>query len=161
MVDAGERRSDEAQPKEKGNCVKYANSNSLGTQQAIARFGKSARFPVCQAALGLWRMDAELSEQTKKVVQAGELVNSVKQQRKEAIWLIDQLYKEQKQKEVPQASAILRKVDKLLPGVQECFQATAKLWLQYDEWRELAAARFERERVAAKGDTKLARRSNE
>ena len=134
--------------------MKYSKANTVHTQQFIAQYGKAARYPLCLAALGLWRLDAELSEQTKKVAQAWELVNSVKQQRKEAIWLIDQLYKEQKQKEVPQASAILRNVDKLLPEVQKCFQATAKLWLHYDEWRELAAVQFERERVAAKGDTK-------
>ena len=96
--------------------MKYTKANSLRTQQAIAQYGKAARHPLCLAALGLWRLDAELSEQTKKVAQAWELVNSVKQQRKEAIWLIDQLYKEQKQKEVPQASAILRNVDNFSRG---------------------------------------------
>ena len=71
--------------------MKYSKANTVHTQQFIAQYGKAARYPLCLAALGLWRLDAELSEQTKKVAQAWELVNSVKQQRKEAIWLIDQL----------------------------------------------------------------------
>src|SRR6266567_3328278 len=104
MVNAGERGSDEAKPQEKRNHVnggmtkerlrqirdalesradtrqrgvKYAEANSLRTQQAIARFGKSARHPLCLAALEVWKLDEELSMQMKDVVLSEQVLNSV------------------------------------------------------------------------------------
>jgi hypothetical protein len=60
MANAGERRPDQAQSQEKGNGVKSANASSLRTEQAVARYGKAARHPLCLAALDLLRLDEEL-----------------------------------------------------------------------------------------------------
>jgi hypothetical protein len=69
--------------------------NSLRTQQAIARFGKSARHPLCQAALDLWKLDEELFDaKQRKGVQA----------------LIKQFRKEPKAKEATQAYEAIVKV---------------------------------------------------
>jgi hypothetical protein len=134
--------------------VKYAKTNTLQTQQAIARFGKSARHPLCLAALDLWRLDEELSAPKKMIVRDWELVKSLEQRRQEAIWLIEQFNKQRKQIEASQASATLRKVDKLLPEAQKRFRQNAKLLLKCERYRDVVAAEFERERVATKGDTK-------
>src|SRR5262245_48672810 len=99
MADAAERGSDEAQPQAKRNRMKYGKANSLGTQQDIARYGKSARHPLCLAALDLWRLDEEVSVWTKKVVLREELVNSAKQMKESVHAMIGQFRREQKEKE--------------------------------------------------------------
>ena len=89
--------------------MKYSKANSLRTQQNIALYGKSARHPVCLAALKLWGLDAKLEEVTKDVVLSEERVNSAKQQKKEVRALLDQFYKDGKQKDVIRAADALRR----------------------------------------------------
>ena len=123
MVDAKERGSDKAPARENGNRVKYAKANSLRTQQTIAEFGKSARHPLCLAALELWRLDAELSVRTKAVEEAGKFVSDIKQQRGQALALVNHFLKEQgKGVETQQAHTLLRNIDKHLPKAQKSYQ---------------------------------------
>jgi hypothetical protein len=138
--------------------AKY-KANSLRTQQAIARFGKSAGHPLCLAALDLWRMDAELSELSKGVVSREELLNCVKQQKREAGALYRQFCKEEKEKEACRVSVLLSKIGKHLLKVQECYQAAVKLRSIYQKWHGMAVARYEREHdaVIRAKDTKARR----
>jgi hypothetical protein len=169
MVNAGERGSDEAKPPEKGDCVKSApitalplwplKADSLRTQQAIARFGKTARHPLCLAALDLCRLDEELSKCTKDVVATEELVNSAKQMEEKAQAEIAQFRKERKEKEANEAYALLRKIDKHLLDAQKCYEAAVKLRSMWRKLRRWPAAVFEREYHAAlcSGDSKACR----
>jgi hypothetical protein len=159
MVDAGKRGSDEAKPPEKGDRVKSAKAYSLGTQQAIARFGKAARHPLCLAALDLWQWDAEMFVPMKDLVLREELVNRAKQLKEAAQAEIAQFRKERKGKEANQAFARLRKIDKLLLDVQTCYEAAVKLRSKYQELRGWLVGRFEHEKDAAlhAGDSKARR----
>jgi hypothetical protein len=129
--------------------VKYAKANSFHTQLAIAQFGKSARHPLCLAALEIWRLDAELSVWTKKVVLRQGFVNSAKQLKDRAQAMVAQFRKERKEKEANEASAHLREIDKYLLKAQGCYQAAVWGRSFYLEVRLWAVARFERERDAA------------
>lgn len=139
--------------------MKSAKADSLRTQQAVARFGKSARHPLCLAALALWRVDAELSVRTKDIVAREELVNSAKQLKEDAQALIKRLQKEQKEKEANQASPLLRKIDEHLLKAQKCYQATVGLPSMCEELRRVPLALFEREydAVVRAGDSKARR----
>ena len=114
-------------------------ANSLRTQRAIARFGKSARHPVCLAALELWELDAELKE----AVQIEKTVNSAKQQKKQARALLDRFYEEGKQKEAIQAAELVRKIDKFLLKAPAYLQAAANVRSIYPELRRMRVALFE------------------
>jgi hypothetical protein len=131
--------------------MKYGKANSLRTQQAIARYGKSARHPLCLAALDLWRVDEEVSVWTKKVLLREELVNSAKQLKKRIQGIIGQFRKEQKEKETNEASAFLVEIDKVLLKTRRRHQAVGKIRSIFLSLREeFFAPRFERERDAAR-----------
>jgi hypothetical protein len=102
MVDAGERRPDQAQSQEKGKGVKGATT--LRTQQAVARYGKPARHPLCLAALDLLRLYEELFKCTEEIELSEELVNSVKQMKDDVQERIEQFRKERNEKEANQVS---------------------------------------------------------
>jgi len=132
--------------------VRCSKVNTLRTREAIARFGKSALHPLCQAALRFWQIDAEFSALTKQAKQVTELVNNFKQQRREAVALA-RWFAKQKQKEVAQAAKLVRKIDnELLPKTQKCYEATLKLWSGCDFNHKVAAVLFEREGASYKGD---------
>ena len=124
---------------------KYAKANSLRTQQTIASFGKAARHPVCLAALELWRQDAQLSARTKGVEEAGKFVNEIKQQRGQALALVNHFLKEGKGVETQQADTLLRKIDEHLRRAQKCYESEVELRAIYEGWRQWAAVRFNRE----------------
>ncbi len=150
-----ESRADTQQGREK-----YGKANSLRAQQVIARFGKIARYPVCQAGLQLWQLDAELLGWSKDIGVLAEVLSSAKKQKKQVRALYEQLYKERKQKEVIQAEALLHKVNEHLLKTQTAYQAKKELstkWL--DELRPAAVAQFNRERDVVKrsGDDKAQR----
>jgi hypothetical protein len=130
MVDAGERRPDQAQSQEKGKSVKGATT--LRTQQAVARYGKAAQRPLCLAALDLWRIDAELSKWSKDLELIEEVLNSAKQMREKA-----------------DTPALLRRINKHLLGAQKHYEEVNKLHSFYQDLRREPAARFKRERDAA------------
>jgi hypothetical protein len=160
MVDARERGSDEAEPTEKSNRVKYAKASSLRTQQATARFGKSARHPICQAALALWHLLETIHEYAKEAVSLGELLVSEKGQKEETRALYEQAYKEGKQKETIEAAALLRKIDSLFKKINSAFEASVNLFEIFSEvLLPVALAQFERECDAAAraGDIKSLR----
>jgi hypothetical protein len=161
MVNAEERGSDKAPARENGNRVKYAKANSLRTQQAVARFGKSARHPLCLAALEVWRENAELEALKKAVALSEEDVNNVKQIKEQAQALYKQSCKEQKEKEAIEASVLLLKIDKqqLLMKAQKRYQAALKLLSIHQGWRKWAVTRLERESdaVIRTGDVKARR----
>ena len=73
------------------------SATTLRTQQAIARYGKAARHPLCLAALHLWRLDVELFRWTKEIASIEEVLNSAKQMKEKA-----------------QDSALLRRINKQL-----------------------------------------------
>jgi hypothetical protein len=78
-------------------------ADSLRSRQAVARFGKSARHPLCLAALDLWRLDEELFDaKQRKGVQA----------------LIKQFRKEPKTKEATQAYEAIVKVRSIYQEVR-------------------------------------------
>jgi hypothetical protein len=133
--------------------AKNTKADSLRTQQAIARFGKAARHPLCLAALDLWRMEAELDKLAKDIVS----LEGVLKQKEQAQALLDQCRNGQKEKEAKEASVLLREIDKLLPRAKTCYRATAELWLKLYELRKIAVARFERERENTKRDARANR----
>src|SRR5882672_785297 len=107
MVNAKEHRSDQAHSWKKGAGVKASKTYSLRTAQAVARYGKAARHPLCQAALDLWRMDKELSGLMKQNALVVELVCKVRQQKKQAQALVEQFRTEGKASEAKEATALL------------------------------------------------------
>jgi hypothetical protein len=130
--------------------MKYGRANSLRTQEAIARYGKSARHPLCLAALDLWRLDEEVSMWTKEVGLREELVNRTKQMKERIQGIIAQFRREQKEKETNEASALLSKIDEHLLKTRRHHQAAFKLLSIFLSLREGFLARFERERGAAR-----------
>ena len=129
--------------------MKYAKANSFHTQLAIARYGKSARHPLCLAALSLWRLDEEVSRWIKEVVRAEELVSSTKQLRERAQMDIKQFRKERREKEANEVSALSREIDKLLLRAQARYQNVVKICLLYHELRQHPRAQFKRKYDAA------------
>ena len=133
-------------PRRKSNRVKYAKANTVSAQRVIARYGKAARYPVCQAVLNILGMDdGEFSALTKDVVRSEELVNSVKQKKEEAQAAIKQLNKQQKEKEANVWAEFLHKIDELLPKAQSWYQVTVEALSGYRQIRRMAAAQFRRE----------------
>ena len=126
--------------------MKDVRAYSLRTAQAIARFGKAARHPVCQAALQLWQFDAELLKWVKDICSLSEVLSSAKKQMKQARALLDQFYEEGKQKEAIQAAALVRKIDDLLKKTQAAYRARKELFIKWlRKIRPLVGARFARE----------------
>jgi len=128
--------------------VKHATANTLLTQTFIARYGKSARHPVCQAWLTLRVFDAKLEEVTKEVAQTEKIVNSAKRQKKQVRGLYEQFYKEGKQKEVIRAEAFMREIGDLLTKTQTHYEEGVKLCAMLRESRPFLVAQFEREHEA-------------
>ena len=138
MVDAGERRSDQAKPPEKGNGVRGATT--LRTQQAVARYGKAARHPLCLAALDLLRLDEELFKWMEEIELSEELVKRT----------------ERNEKEANQISALLRKSRNHSLKARQRYQAAVRVRSIWQEMRPVPLARFKREyeRVVRAGDAK-------
>jgi hypothetical protein len=129
--------------------VKYAKANTLNTQRFIARYGKAARHPVCQAWLSLRGLAADIEEGMKKAVQIDEDVNSAKHLKEEAEALVGQFRKEQKEKEANLWAAHLRKINEHLPKLQTGYGAQVAYCLMLcRELRPVAVALFERENDA-------------
>jgi hypothetical protein len=149
MVNAEDRHSNQAKAPEKGSGVKAAKANSLRTQQDIARYGKAARHPLCQAALDLWRLDAEVSKWTKEIVLSEELVKRTKQMKENAQALIKQFHKERNEKEANKVSALLRKIDELLLKARTRCHLVVQARSIYQELRLWPAALFARKYDAA------------
>ncbi len=125
-------------------------SNSLRTQRFIAQYGKSARYPVCQAWLTLRGFDAKLEEVTREVAQTEKIVDSARQQKEQTRALYEQFYKEgNKQKEVIQAAELLRNIGEYLPKVQTHYEEGVKLRSMLRESRPALVAPFKREYDAA------------
>jgi hypothetical protein len=140
--------------------VKYTKANTLRTQLAIARFGKAARYPVCQAGLRLWQLDAELLKLAKDSCSLSEVLSSARKQKKQAQDLLDLFYKERREKDAIDAAALVQKINEHLKKTEGAYQATVKgftLWLE--RLRPLAATQFSREygTVVRAKDTKALR----
>jgi hypothetical protein len=126
MVNAKEHRSDEAHSYEKGNRVKVSKAYSLRAAQDVARYGKAARHPLCQAALELWRMDDDLPGLMKQNAEVVELVCKARQQKKQAQALVEQFRTEGKASEAKEATALLCNIDRHLLKTQQCLQSITK-----------------------------------
>ena len=122
---------------------------SLRARQAMAKFGKAARHPLCLAALDLWACDVELSKLKKNALSTKQLLNDVERQKKQSRALLDQFYKEGKEKEVIEAAALVRNINELLPKAQNAHQLQIKLLAIYGEVRRHYDAQFKRESLAA------------
>jgi hypothetical protein len=126
--------------------AKNTKANSLRTAKAVARFGKAARHPVCQAALQLWQFDAELLKWAKDICSLSEVLSSAKKQKKQARALLDQFYEEGKQREAIDAAALVRNFDDLLKKTQAAYRARKELFIKWlRKIRPLVGARFARE----------------
>jgi hypothetical protein len=135
-------------------------ADSLRTQQAVARFGKSARHPLCLAALALWRVEDETSKYAEYAKCLGEDLLSMKRQKEQARALYERLYKEGKQKEAIRAAELLCKIGELRPELEKCYRANVKLFtIWYEHFYPAVLVRFEREyeAISRAKDTKATR----
>ena len=135
----------QSRPDTRQRGAKYRKAHSLRTQEDVARFGKSARHPLCLAALEVWRQDGELEALTKAFALSEEDVRRATRQKGQAQNLYKQLCKEQKEKEAIEPSLLLRTIDELLLEAQKRYQATVKLLSIHQGWRKAAVTRLERE----------------
>jgi hypothetical protein len=124
-------------------------ADPLRAQQAVARYGKAARHPLCLAALDLLRLDEELFKCTEEIELSEETVKRVKQMKENAQALIKQFHKERNEKEANQVSALLRRINRQLSRAQKYYEAVKKLHSKYQELRPWAAVRFACEYYAA------------
>jgi hypothetical protein len=124
-------------------------ANSLRTQQAIARFGKSARHPLCLAWLRLQEGQEVLRDVMKGTEKGCRLLDSAKQLKKKAIALYRQRCKEEREKEAIQAAELLRKSNELLQEVEASYRtlggenglvALRNQWKEFHRNDELAFA---------------------
>jgi hypothetical protein len=140
--------------------VKNAKAYSLRTAQAVARYGKAAQHPVCQAGLQLWRVDAELLKLAKGICSLSEVLSSARKQKKQAQALLDCLYEQGKQKEVIEAADLVRKINDLLKKTQTNYETMVKGFkLCLDKIRPRVLAQFgcEYDAVVRAKDTKALR----
>jgi uncharacterized protein YeaO (DUF488 family) len=135
------------------------SATTLRTQQAVARYGKAARHPLCLAALDLLRLDEELLKWTEEIELSEELVNSVKQMKDDVQERIEQFRKERNEKDANQGSALLRKIDRLLLKAHKRYQLVVQVRSRWQEMRPVPLALFgcEYERVIRTGDAKACR----
>ena len=138
--------------------MKSANASSLRTHQAVARYGKAARHPLCVAALDLLRLEEEVFKWTEKIELTEELVNSVKQMKDDVQEGIEQFRGTKREKGKPR-SALLRKIDKHLLKAQTHYQWAVEIRSFYQEMRSVALGLFKREydRVIRTRDAKARR----
>jgi hypothetical protein len=109
-------------------------ASSLRNEQAVARYGKAARHPLCLAALDLLRLDEELFKCTEEIELSEGRVKRLKQIKENAQALIKQFRKERNEKDAKQVSALLRKVDRLLTTAHKRYQ----FWVQVrSKWQEM------------------------
>jgi hypothetical protein len=86
----------------------------------------------------------------KDALSTKELLNTAERQKKQARALLDQFYKEGKQKEVIGAAALLRKINEnFLPKARRAYQAQVKLLAMRDEIRPYLTGQFGHELLAA------------
>lgn len=124
-------------------------------QQVIARYGKSARYPVCLSAIGVWQSRAELAKWMKREVSDEQVLSRTKLLKEWAEAAIEQLRKEQKEKEVSLWTKQLREIEKLLTKAQKCYEESVRVRLFYQDSHQWAADIFNQERavVARTNDT--------
>jgi hypothetical protein len=142
--------------------TKNTKADSLRTAKAVARFGKAARHPVCQAALQLWQFDAKLLKWAKDICSLSEILSSAKKQKKQAQALIEQFRKKRKEKEASEASALLHEIDQHLLKTEAAYRANVDVYTKWlHELRPRVAARAAREweAVVRAGDTTKALRA--
>ena len=145
---AGEVKGDLPSPQRetRGGKPPLTKFPSYRTQQAIAQFGKSARHPLCLAALRLWQVKDETHKYAKDAESLGELLVKARRLKEQARASYERLYKEGKQKGAIQAAALLREIEEHLPKLQTGYQACVKLFTIWcEQFYPLAIARFERE----------------
>jgi hypothetical protein len=136
--------------------AKNTKANSLRTAKAVARFGKAARHPVCQAGLQLWQLETEISKLTDNAALfAVEVLNSAEQQKKQVI----KLYRETRNTKVAaDASLLLGKIKALLSKGRACYDAMVKYAAFLLQLKRYASLRFEREYKAADAPARKALR---
>ena len=136
---------------------KDSKALSLRTQKLIARYGRDAQYPVCQAALELWQLETELATLANDGVELERILTSDRQLKEQARALLNLFYKEGKQKEAIQADAQWHKINDHLKRTEKCYQATTKLFELYREGNAVVLTRFKSAFDATAGDTKARR----
>jgi hypothetical protein len=119
------------------------SATTLRTQQAVARYGKAARHPLCLAALDLLRLDEELFKWMEEIELFEELVKRT----------------ERNEKEANQVSALSRKIRNHSLKARRRYQAAIRVRSIWQEMRPVPLALFgcEYERVIRTGDAKACR----
>ena len=97
------------------------------------------------AGLNLWNSDEELSKYAKDLSLSEEELNKARQLSENAKAFSKQILKQGKEKEIKEASALLRQIDKISARAQTCFKANVELLSIYQVFRMSAAASFQRE----------------
>ena len=134
---------------------KISKALSLRTRKLIVRYGKDAQYPVCQAALSLWSLEAELATRANDGLELENTLNRLRASKDQARSLLDLFYEKGKQKEAIQADTLLRNIGENLKKTQECYRATTKLFkLLQGELFPLARAQFKIKRDAVTEDAK-------
>jgi hypothetical protein len=119
--------------------------SSLRAEQAVAKFGKAARHPLCLAGLDLWALEAKRSKLMKDAQPMKEFLDRADQNKKRARELYEHFYKEGKEKDVIAARALMLRFKELLPKVKKVYDAQANLLATYDQWIIDCREKFERE----------------
>ena len=125
---------------------KSPKAPSLRVKKLIVRYGKDAQYPVCQAALEVWRLEAELATVANNGVKAAEFLISIEREKKQEREFYELLYKKRMEKEVIQSAAHLKRMTELIKETQKSYQATKKLFELTREMNAWAVTHFKRER---------------
>jgi hypothetical protein len=125
------------------------NVNTLRRRQAIARYGKALRYPLCQAALTLWQIDSDLLTLVRDSVEVEGVIRNAKRSRNEAESQVRRFGKAGKLRLAKQAGATLNRIDALLRKVEANNELQRKCISTFREIRLIAEARFAHESIAA------------
>jgi hypothetical protein len=135
------------------------------TQEAIARFGKAARHPLCLAWLRLREREEVLHDVMKGTEEACRSLDSAKQLKGKFIALYRQFCKEGKEKQAIRAAELVCKSKEFLQEVEARYRAVGgknglvALRNQWKEFHDSAKLAFDIEQRQAEktGDTKALR----
>jgi hypothetical protein len=127
-------------------CAEQADS--LRVHLTAARFGIAARYPLCQAALALWPLEAEIPKLKKQVADFEGFLNG--QPLKRAKELLDFFYEQENQKQANEAAALCEKTKEDLPKAQKAYQSSIKWLALHNNMHSYAAKLFKRELSEAK-----------
>jgi hypothetical protein len=125
------------------------NVDTWRTRQAVARYGKALRHPLCQAALSFWQTNAECLDSIKHFRAVEGVIKDAKGSKAKARALVERYRKARNSKEAKQDAANLHAIDNLLREAQSLNETLRKGILSLLELRAATEKRFVCESVAA------------